>query len=242
MNMSEIECDFVVDSGNSCFKVGKIENSSITEVKRYASEQLSELLELISGKKIIISHVGSEKTYNSIKKKCTILFRLVNDMNFPFQSEYQTMESWGVDRACNMVAAHEFYPNQNVLVVDIGTCIKFDLMNSNGVYQGGSISPGIKLRFLSLHEGTAKLPLLDPTSDYNLIGKSTNESITNGIMKGLEREIKGLIKSYKKKNKHLRIIVTGGDLFYFDFKQKSNIFADENLTLKGLYQLYLFNA
>ncbi len=233
--------DYVLDTGNTCFKVGKVENQSITEVKRYSLEQIDELFELISGKKIIISHVGSEKTFNLIKKKCSILFRLKHDVNFPFQSEYQTIDSWGGDRACNMAAAHQFYPNQNVLVVDMGTCIKFDLMNSSGIYQGGSISPGIKLRFESLHKGTANLPLIEPTLDYKLIGKSSDESIRNGVMKGLEKEIKGLIKSYKKKNKHLRIIITGGDLIYFDFKQKSNIFADENLTLKGLYQLYLFN-
>jgi hypothetical protein len=61
-------------------------------------------------------------------------------------------------------------------------------------------------------------------------------------MKGIEQEIIGMGKLYWKKMKNLRIILTGGDLIYFDFKQKSNIFADENLTLKGLYQLYLFNA
>jgi type III pantothenate kinase len=240
--MTDITCDFVLDSGNTCFKLGSIESNSITEVKRYSSEQLHEVLELIDGKRIILSHVGSEKTLMSITKKSNVLFQLSSSIQFPFGSNYHTMKSWGVDRACNMAAAQHLFPKQNVLVVDIGTCIKLDLMDSHGIYQGGSISPGIKLRFEALHNGTANLPLLEPRSSYSLIGASTNESITNGIMKGIEQEIIGMGKLYWKKMKNLRIILTGGDLIYFDFKQKSNIFADENLTLKGLYQLYLFNA
>jgi type III pantothenate kinase len=88
---------------------------------------------------------------------------------------------------------------------------------------------------------TANLPLLQPNKEFDLIGKSTNESIINGVINGCYAEIIGLIEQYEKKFADLLIIMTGGDSFYFDFKEKSNIFADENLTLKGLYQLYLFN-
>jgi type III pantothenate kinase len=93
-----------------------------------------------------------------------------------------------------------------------------------------------------LATSTANLPLLQPNLAFNLIGKSTNESILNGVLHGCYSEILGFINQYEAKFDDLKIIITGGDAFYFDFKEKSNIFADENLTLIGLHQLYLFNV
>jgi type III pantothenate kinase len=146
-----------------------------------------------------------------------------------------------MDRACNVAAASYYFPERNVLIVDIGTCIKFDLIDKTNTYLGGSISPGIRLRFESLATQTANLPLLQHQIEYDLIGKSTSESIINGVINGCYSEILGLIQQYEDNFDDLQIIITGGDSFYFDFNEKSNIFADENLTLKGLYQLYLFN-
>ena len=131
---------------------------------------------------------------------------------------------------------------ENGLCIDIGTCIKFDLVTKKGHYKGGSISPGIDLRYKSLNDYTGKLPLLSNKSNTGLVGNDTETSIQSGVMNGMNAEIYGLIKMYSKQISDLTFFMTGGDARYFDFDSKNDIFADENLTLIGLYEVYKYNA
>ena len=93
-----------------------------------------------------------------------------------------------------------------------------------------------------MNDYTANLPLLDTKDSCELIGKSTHESIHSGVMNGIKAEIDQLIERYREENKDLTFFVTGGDAQFFDFGGKNDIFVNENLTLIGLYQIYLFNA
>ncbi|MFM7668233.1 MAG: type III pantothenate kinase [Bacteroidota bacterium] len=237
-----MQCDFIVDIGNSNFKVAALKNNEIAQTLRFDKKDSSKLIQLVQNKNVIISNVAANDIHELLSEKCNLIYIAHSDTKFPFDSEYKTMESWGMDRACNIAAAIYKFPNKNVLIIDIGTCIKFDFIDETNTYKGGSISPGIRLRFESLAMYTAKLPLVQPNVDYSLIGNSTSKSILYGVLNGCKNEIQGFIKQYEAKFEDLKIIITGGDAFYFDFKEKSNIFADENLTLIGLHQLYLFNA
>jgi type III pantothenate kinase len=237
-----MQCDFIVDIGNTNFKVAALKNNKILQTQRFDKKAVPELIQLIKHKNIILSNVANSEFQELFQDNCNLIFSLSSQTKFPFNSEYKTKESWGMDRACNITAAQHVFPDKNVLVIDIGTCIKFDFIDETNTYQGGSISPGIRLRFESLASSTANLPLLTPNRLYYLIGKSTEESILNGVLQGCYLEILGFINQYDVKFEDLKIIITGGDAFYFDFKEKSNIFANENLTLIGLHQLYLFNA
>jgi type III pantothenate kinase len=236
-----MKCDFIIDIGNSNFKVAALQNNEIASVHRFNPDEYLDLIQLVKNKNVILSNVAKGELKILLQANCNLIFTSNNAIHFPFYSEYKTKETWGMDRACNVTAAQHYYPQRNVLIVDVGTCIKFDIIDDKNTYLGGSISPGIRLRLKSLASQTANLPLLQPNKEFDLIGKSTNESIINGVINGCYAEIIGLIEQYEKKFADLLIIMTGGDSFYFDFKEKSNIFADENLTLKGLYQLYLFN-
>jgi type III pantothenate kinase len=237
-----MRCDFIVDIGNSNFKVAALQNNEIYRALRFDKKDLAKLIQLIKNTNVILSNVAKIEYQVLFEENCNLIYSVNSQTKFPFDSEYKTMESWGMDRACNIAAARIKFPKTNVLVIDVGTCIKFDFIDLNNTYHGGSISPGIQLRFESLAMYTAKLPLVHPDTEYSLIGKSTKESILSGVLNGCKNEIHGFIEQYEAKFEHLKIIITGGDAFYFDFKEKSNIFADENLTLIGLHQLYLFNA
>ena len=107
---------------------------------------------------------------------------------------------------------------------------------------GGTISPGIDLRFRSLSEFTGKLPRLSNKSGLNLVGINTETSIRSGVMNGMGAEIQGIVSAYESQFESLTFFVTGGDASYFDIHSKNDIFADENLTLKGLIEIYLYNA
>lgn len=239
------EIVFVIDAGNTALKTGVFQNGELIENHRIEGEYedaLSQLNKRFDYPPSILSsvlNISETKNIAAIFKNC---FLVDNSSNFPINFDYKTPQTLGIDRICNAVASSYLNPNTNVVSVDIGTCIKFDLVNKDKLYLGGSIAPGIHLRYKSLNDYTANLPLISETKKNALIGKSTMECIQSGVMNGIQAEINDLMFRYTQEYKDLTFFMTGGDAQYFDFPIKNNIFVDENLTLKGLYQIYLLNA
>jgi type III pantothenate kinase len=123
----------------------------------------------------------------------------------------------------------------------MGSCITYDFLDAQGVYQGGAISPGLLMRFKAMHNFTAKLPLAEPLADVELIGRNTKTSLQSGVMHGVQAEIEGLISRYEANYKDLTVLIGGGDNKYFDKRFKVNIFAGSNLVLEGLNVIVDFN-
>lgn len=234
-----------VDLGNSLVKIGCFINNELTEVKRVSwidlmeNDQLEKEIEKCEG---IFSSVLSEEQNEAFKNRFPLLKQFDSEMKLPVSLNYKTPDTLGKDRVCNAVGGWSLSKEENLLIIDVGTCIKLDVVTQNGSYEGGSISPGIRLRYKSLNDYTANLPLISETETAELIGKSTKESIHSGVINGMQAEINGLIARYEQKYESLTIFVTGGDAKYFDLETKNNIFANENLTLEGLYQIYVFNV
>ena len=136
-----------------------------------------------------------------------------------------------------MAGAH--YANNEALVIDIGTCVKYDFVNKGKIYEGGAISPGIHLRYKSMNQFTSKLPLIEDRLNAPIIGRNTYEALRSGVINGMHREIVGFMDEYLRLFPELTIFLTGGDARYFEFDKKYSIFADENLTLKGLLITHL---
>ena len=159
----------------------------------------------------------------------------------PLKNRYLTPATLGNDRLANAVAGAFLFPKKNVLIVDIGTCIKFDFINSKNEYMGGSISPGMEMRFKSLHHFTGKLPYIQASKKTTLTGKSTEDAIRSGVMNGMKEEISGIIHRYKKNYKTLTIILTGGDAHRFAGELKMSIFAAADLVNIGLNEILRYN-
>lgn len=237
----------VIDAGNSFLKVALFENGEITNIQRIKLTQLDELTHYYSetGRPhVILSSVLSSDQTNQLLSLFDTCFSINRETKLPINLNYTTVNTLGIDRICNAVAIHSMHSKQKKasVSIDIGTCVKFDFVDENSSYQGGSISPGIALRYKSMNDYTANLPLLDTKERCQLIGKSTHESIHSGVMNGIKAEIDHLIERYRLENGDLTFFVTGGDAQFFDFGGKNDIFVNENLTLIGLYQIYLFNA
>lgn len=164
---------------------------------------------------------------------CFKCYRL-QDLPLPFEMAYQTPETLGSDRLACMVAAADLYPGQPVLVVQCGSCLTFDLLSGN-VYQGGSISPGLQMRFKALHGFTARLPLLELDPLVSLTGVSTQTCIQAGVWHGYLSECESMIEKYCTHYENLNIILTGGDAEMVKDKLKKSIFAHPNLVLYGLF-------
>lgn len=160
----------------------------------------------------------------------------------PFRMKYSTPETLGADRIALVAGAQGRFPNENVLVMDAGTCLTYDFLDATGQYHGGAISPGLKMRFRAVHEFTAALPLVEwDGSEVSLIGNSTRESILSGIVLGMKHEAEQTVVSYAQQFDSLKVVVSGGDINLFEGLIKNDIFAVPNLLLEGLNQIAIYN-
>lgn len=234
---------FVIDAGNTALKIGLFKGSEQVETLRYTLSDFlkSELRDTLKYKRGILSSVLSNEDTILLMNELQNCLLLTADSKLPIEVDYDSLQSLGKDRLCNVVAAWKINENNPSCTIDVGTCIKFDFVDASGTYKGGSISPGLQLRYKSLNDYTGLLPLLSDTDPASLIGGSTKQSIHSGVINGMRAEIEGFIAQYTQQYPQLTFFVTGGDSKYFDIHSKNNIFVLENLTLIGLYQILLLN-
>lgn len=235
---------YIIDAGNSVVKLARFEDDKLIEIQRFPSDSLHDFESFIvqnPGKYALASVLSDEKTVRIIREIPGIVI-LKSDSKVPLTIQYGTANTLGMDRLCNAVYAFNRMKTEYAITVDIGTCIKFDVVNNIQGYLGGSIAPGIDLRYKSLHNYTDKLPLISNKSPLDYVGTDTESSIRSGVMNGINAEINEMVAHYRTRFSSLTFFMTGGDANRFDFLSKNDIFADENLTLIGLYEIYTQNA
>ncbi len=238
--------NLVVDIGNNFFKLGIFENSNLVFSFFDKNDKIDVEIEKIirSYTKItsaLISNVSSIKINDILNKLNIKIYELDSTFIFPFKLNYKTPESLGNDRLALAAAATILFPNSNNLVIDAGTCITIDFIDNNNHFMGGSISPGVKMRYDSLNHYTANLPLLKNENSFNYPGDSTNASIHAGIIGGVSNEINGFIKQINSRNDKVNVILTGGDAKILSKTLKITIFANQNFILEGLNSILNLN-
>jgi type III pantothenate kinase len=237
-----------IDIGNSMIKTGVFTGSSMISKNNWIYFGSQEIRQLGSDfpliKNVIISSVRQEDQALNDKLISHFGHLLVFDENTPIPliNNYKSGKTLGKDRLAAVIGANNNYPDRNVLVIDAGTAITFDIVDEFNRYLGGNISPGMTMRFRALHEYTGKLPLVDPKPEVPLIAQSTEDAIAAGIQNGIIFEIEGYIDRLSAQFRELIIIFTGGDSKYFDKKLKNIIFADPDLILTGLNRILTYNV
>ncbi len=236
--------NLVFDIGNTFSKVAVFEEQEILWTKRcrQISETLiTQILIKFKPKVAIISSVQNKIfLWEAMLEKQLKLLRFNYQMAKSITNHYQQPEKLGLDRLAAVVGAHFLYPKNSNLVIDAGTCVTYDFVDEQGNYHGGSISPGLKMRFKALKHYTKKLPLIEAEPDFEkTFGNNTKEAILSGVQSGLRFEAEGFIKKQTEQYQHINILLTGGDLNFFDTHLKSSIFAacikpEPYLVLKGL--------
>ncbi|HEY5689274.1 MAG TPA: type III pantothenate kinase, partial [Yeosuana sp.] len=190
--------NLVIDIGNSLVKLAVFEDTKIIYKKAVQLDFILKHVDLLRKEfktinKTIISSVGRLKNSDiTYLKKNFDLVELNNTTKLPFKNCYETPNTLGMDRVALVSAAIQQYPSSNVLIIDAGTCITYDFVSDKNEYLGGAISPGIRMRYQSLNNLTAKLPLLETEEPRNIIGSSTNNSIHSGVVFGVLKEIEGV--------------------------------------------------
>lgn len=230
--------NLIIDQGNSRTKIAIYQRGEMLDSATYDHFDTSQFLKWCDKypvEKGIISSVVGDELFLEMKKIVPFPIVYFNHRSpLPFVLNYSTPETIGIDRLALASAAVGSFPGVNCLVIDAGTCITYDFISSEGVYQGGAISPGLQMKLKALNTFTAKLPLVKLKDKVNLIGKSTADSILSGVVLGTCAEMDGTINAYKMRFPEMKIILTGGDAPLFAGYLKNSIFAAPEFLLTGL--------
>jgi type III pantothenate kinase len=236
--------NLVIDIGNTLTKIAVFGQDGLVHTGHYSTVEAKTLLDLIDQyqvSKAIISSVKkeTESWRNALENKIDLKYFNAG-MTAGVHNQYKTPQTLGLDRLAAVIGAKQLYPGKGSLVIDAGTAITYDWVDAEGNYFGGSISPGLNMRYKALNYYTVALPLLNADDQFNdFYGNDTTSAIRSGVQNGIKYEVIGFIESYQKNHPELNIILTGGDSIFFDTLLKNSIFApyiknEPYLVLKGL--------
>jgi len=238
--------NLVIDTGNTLTKVALYQGREMLAFSSFEGVHPKHIIKFCESNSLIKNAIlSSVKEYPAeIDKYLSQRYNAIffsHETPVPVINKYRTPETLGKDRLAGVVGAMQLMPASDLLVIDTGTAITYDIVTTSGEYLGGSISPGLAMRYKALHAFTSRLPLLEYYNDAQLIGSDTSSGIHSGVMNGAAAEMEGIIQQYRQLYPGLKIILTGGDQNYFDKRLKIKTFAAPNLVLEGLNLILDFN-
>ena len=235
----------IIDIGNTRAKAFAFEGDRITDtlITDHALTGLREFSERTGCQQGIYSTVAhiTKEGIHTLQSLGFPLLQLTGQTSVPVNILYKTTETLGSDRIAAIVGARDLMPDGDLLVIDTGTCITFDFLDSENHYIGGNISPGLGLRLRAMHEGTALLPLIDREGEAPELGYDTATALRSGVVWGMKYEIEGYIKHFRNKYPHVSVFLTGGDAKKLGISKENCIFADDFIVPRGLNTILNFN-
>jgi type III pantothenate kinase len=217
----------------------------LTEVVSLENDQQQTIEKLLDKYKpectILSSVIDHPKEIEKLLAERSSFVKLDFSTKLPFTTPVSKPQTIGADRLALAAFAAFFYKGQNNLIIALGSCITYNFINKYNSFNGGSISPGMQMRFKALNHYTAKLPVVEADWNFPLIGYDTQTNILSGVLLGMVSEIDGIIDAYKEKFEKFNVLLTGGDTANFAQHLKNKIFADPYLILKGLYAISKYN-
>ncbi|HEV7349941.1 type III pantothenate kinase [Telluribacter sp.] len=236
--------NIVVDSGNTFSKIGWFEGDTLVEYRvRLTFEELLSAIRTQPPEYLIYSSVSHPvEEFRERLQLNTPVLNLTGSTPVPITKNYDTPHTLGADRIAAAVGAVALFPEEDLVVIDMGTCITYDYVTRSGSFEGGLISPGVRMRFRAMHSFTERLPLVEPDGLPLFPGKSTSSAMQSGVMNGLLGEINGIIEAYRQICPACRVVMCGGDVPFFESRLKPTIFAVPELVLIGLNRILLYNV
>ena len=233
------------DFGNTRQKAAVFINDVMSETIYLENDEI-ETLELIMEKykperTILSSVINHNAAIEKFLSQKSTFHKLSATTKINFTTPVGKPETIGADRLALIAAAVHFYPAKNNLIIGLGSCITYNFVNQSHQFLGGSISPGMDMRFKAMNDYTALLPLEKETWNFPLIGYDTRTNLQSGVLIGMAAEIEGIIGRYSSKYGNFNVVLTGGNSSYFAGQLKTRIFADHNFLFKGLYALSQLN-
>jgi type III pantothenate kinase len=238
--------NLILDFGNTYKKIAVVSQREIVYLTAQKHIEVKDIVEIGTKYDIrnaILSSVvnDTEEIEHYLEERYTFI-KLSQETRLPIKNAYETKNTLGSDRLACAVAAYEYFPNENVLVLQLGTCITSDFITKEGVYLGGSISPGMNMRFKALHYFSAKLPLMMYRRHHPVLGKSTQESIWSGVIHGIIAECNYLIDYYKSNYDSVKIILTGGNRRILKNTINNDVLSLKDFVIFGLNAILNYNV
>ena len=236
----------IIDIGNTVAKLVAFDGDEPVEEIRTCNDSLSALGAFATKYAFTHGIVGTVKGLTAeaeeqLRSLKIPILRFSPQTPVPITNRYKSPETLGADRLAAAVGASSLKPGKDLLIIDAGTCVTYEVIDAKGNYWGGNIAPGMQMRLRSLNEFTAKLPLVSAEGDVPGMGYDTETAIRSGVLRGMKYEIEGYIRSMRRKYPHLLVFLTGGDKIYFDTTIKSIIFADKFIVPRGLNKILDYN-
>ena len=229
-----------IDVGNTHLKAALFDASG--SVRPLSAAEATVILggEVLKG--VVISTVADipDDLHRALAGRTDVV-HVSMDSHIPLRNSYRTPETLGIDRLCAAIGAWSHIKDVPLLVVDAGTCLKYEYVSADGVYLGGAIAPGLNMRLRSMHQGTARLPLLSLNTTAPMIGDTTTAAMQSGSRFSLLCEIEGRIARFLHHEPDGKVIITGGDHASLLPHINYPIFADPFLVLRGLYEIHIHN-
>lgn len=236
----------VLDIGNSRVKAATFEGDVLRARARWQGHPWQEILSWAYNQKaahIILSSVAEvPSTVREALQRHARFVELTHTTPLPFRNAYRTPETLGKDRLAAAAGAQHLFPGRHCVVVDAGTCLTCDLLTAEGVFLGGNISPGWRMRLEAMHAYTARLPRLEAAMPDSWYGRTTAEAMQAGAGYGMVWEVEGFVRQAERMLGPVQVVVTGGDADLFVRYWKTEIFANPDLVLIGLNQILKHNA
>jgi len=231
--------DLILDIGNSRTKAAVFNGAQLLALRAFANEDLLGFQGFIDTFAVQRAALGSvagdgNALVAGLRKQDVPIIELTAQSPAPIRSAYSTMPTLGVDRWANAAAAAALFPGRAALAIDLGTCITYDLVDSAGIYRGGAISPGGRMRSRAMHAYSARLPLIEPKPAVPPFGDSTAASLQAGLAHGVIGELEHFIGAARASHANLGVVLAGGDALPLARALKSGIFAHPFLTHEGL--------
>jgi len=237
-----------LDFGNTRLKAAVFFDDNLHEVITLADDSDYTIQHILNvykpGRTILSSVINHNKGIETILESSTAFHKVSHETTLPFTIPSGKKETIGTDRLAMMAAAVHFFPGKNNLVIGLGSCITYNFVNQYNQFLGGSISPGMHMRFKSMHDYTAKLPLIEDLNfeaGIPLVGYDTRTNMVGGVVTGMACELDGIINKYFERYGNFNVLLTGGNSAFFASQLKNKIFADSNFLFKGLYALSELN-
>lgn len=229
------------DFGNTRLKAAIFINKDLQKVHVFEQATIENIKALVHEwkpeKTILSSVIHHDKEIETFLAQNSTFHLLGPKTQINFTTPIGKPETIGADRIALIAAAIDQFPNQHNLVISLGSCITYNFVNKQHEFLGGSISPGMQMRFKSMHDLTALLPMVEASGEFPLVGYDTKTNLLSGVILGIAAEIDGIITAYEQKYANFNVLLTGGDICYFAPHLKKRIFADQNLIFKGLYAI-----
>jgi type III pantothenate kinase len=234
------------DFGNTRMKCGVFTDGQFVEELVLEDDRDETIRAILArfhpARSILSSVIHHNPGLEAALKNETQFHKLDHNSKIPITTPVGKPDTIGADRLALTAAAVTLFPGTNNLVIGLGSAITYNYVNKYREFMGGSISPGMEMRFKSLHTLTAKLPLVKADWNFPLVGYDTRTNILSGVILGMAKEINGIIGAYEEKYDNFNVLMTGGDARYFTRHLQKNIFVDPYLIYKGLYAISELNS